>query len=233
MVLPTPLLHLLDQSSDSVRVSNIVQGASTSIFVNGNKFAESFKSANDEARVSLGHKLSPGDQIQASQQTSNDQSAIRNPVFVENNNVTQHYDVERTGWNPYEKILNPNNLVKFTKLFEHDVDGHVYGQPLYVQNVLVDNQFHNLIFVVTETNKVYSFDADDSNNLNASPIWYRDLNQGHAQQEGPVSNIDIPADGVHPYPCTDIEAYACCNCFDANIIMQPVVVWFICHQRFY
>ncbi len=42
-----------------------------------------------------------------------------------------------TGWNSHENILNTQNVnnTNFKKLFEHNVDGDVFTQPLYLQSV--------------------------------------------------------------------------------------------------
>jgi hypothetical protein len=49
---------------------------------------------------------------------------------------------------------------KFTKLFSCPVDGYVYAEPLYVANLLVGSTTRNVLFVATEHDSVYAFDAD-------------------------------------------------------------------------
>lgn len=53
------------------------------------------------------------------------------------NVLTQHNDLSRTGANTSEAILTPANVnsANFGKLFADNVDGQVYAQPLYVQNL--------------------------------------------------------------------------------------------------
>ena len=103
---------------------------------------------------------------------------------------TYHNDNARTGQNLQETVLTPSNVTQaqFGKLFSLPVDGFVYGEPLYMENVAVPNQgFHNLVFVVTEHDSVYAFDADGLSN---TPIWK-------------VSFID-PANGVTTVPNADV-----------------------------
>lgn len=84
--------------------------------------------------------------------------------------LMHHNDVARTGQNLTETILTPANVNanQFGKLFRQSVDGILVGQPLYASNLLMgDGLVHNVVFVATQHNTVYAFDADSY----APPIW--------------------------------------------------------------
>src|SRR5690348_972220 len=76
--------------------------------------------------------------------------------------VTQSNNPARTGWNNQETVLNTSNVnvSNFGKLFALNVDGYIYAQPLYMPNVSINGKTHNVIYVATENNSVYAFDAD-------------------------------------------------------------------------
>lgn len=77
---------------------------------------------------------------------------------------TQRYDNGRTGQNQQEYALTANTVSSstFGKLFSCMVDGEVYAQPLYVANLAIGGGTHNTVFVATENDSVYAFDADTS-----------------------------------------------------------------------
>ncbi|HXO05755.1 MAG TPA: hypothetical protein VN884_09010 [Candidatus Sulfotelmatobacter sp.] len=84
--------------------------------------------------------------------------ALGNGVKV----LTYHNDVARTGQNLEEKILTPRNVNSdsFGKLGFFSVDGLVDAEPLYVSNLTIAGHPHNVVFVATEHDSVYAFDAD-------------------------------------------------------------------------
>ena len=107
--------------------------------------------------------------------------------------LTHHYDNARTGQNTSETILNHANVnpATFGKLFTQNLDGQEAGQPLYVPNVFIPglNATHNVVYVATQHDSVYAFDASNNQGPNASPLWQ-------------VNFLD-PANGVTTVPKVD------------------------------
>jgi outer membrane protein assembly factor BamB len=81
--------------------------------------------------------------------------------------VTYHNDNARTGQNLSETVLTPANVNSgsFGELAFFPVDGKVDGQPLYLSNLMVGGTAHNVLFVVTEHDSVFAFDADTGTQL--------------------------------------------------------------------
>ena len=76
--------------------------------------------------------------------------------------LTYHNDNARTGQNLEEKILTFANVnaQTFGKLGFLTTDGLVDAEPLYVSNVNISGHSRNAVFVATEHDFVYAFDAD-------------------------------------------------------------------------
>lgn len=95
--------------------------------------------------------------------TSNTVTLTVNPPPSNSVNVlTYHNDNARTGQNLKETILTPSNVNfnSFGLLGTMPVDGLVDGQPLYVSQLNISGGTHNVVYVVTENDSVYAFDAD-------------------------------------------------------------------------
>src|SRR5258708_4376500 len=97
--------------------------------------------------------------------------------------IMQHYNYSRTGANLEEVLLAPANVntTQFGKLFARSVAGAIYTQPLYVPGLTISNQAHNVVFVATEHNSVYAFDAD--NPSASTPLWQVNLGTSVPQSE--------------------------------------------------
>ena len=80
--------------------------------------------------------------------------------------LTYHNDNGRTGQNLNEEILSPANVNTnhFGKLWVLNADGLVDAQPLYAAGVSIPAKgMRNVLFVATENDSVYAFDADSTN----------------------------------------------------------------------
>ncbi len=77
---------------------------------------------------------------------------------------TYHNNLARDGANTQEYALTPGNVnaAHFGKLAVCAVDGAIYGQPLWVANLTVNAAKHNVVFVATQHDGLYAFDADAS-----------------------------------------------------------------------
>ncbi len=93
------------------------------------------------------------------------------------NVTTQHNDIGRTGQNLSETILSPSNVnsSQFGKLFSQPVDGQIYAQPLYMSGLIINGVTHNVVYVATENDTVYAFDADSNGAANSTPLWQASL----------------------------------------------------------
>ena len=129
----------------------------------------------------------------------------------------QHNDIGRTGQNVNETALTTAVVQggTFGKKFAQPVDGFIYGQPLYVPQVTISGVKHNVVYVATENDSVYAFDADSNSGANANPLWQVALlNAAHGAGTGatPINSSDpnqnactdlIPTIGVTSTPVID------------------------------
>src|ERR1035438_4026129 len=120
------------------------------------------------------------------------------------NVLTQHNDSFRTGANLSEFVLTTSNVNtgQFGKLYSRRLDGQIYAQPLYVHGLAISNQTHNIIYVCTEHNSVYAFDADNAAASNA--LWQ--VNLGPPVPSADLNNCGdlAPEVGITATPVIDL-----------------------------
>ena len=106
---------------------------------------------------------------------------------------TFHNDNQRTGQNLHESILTTANVKAstFGKKAAYAVDGQVYAQPLVVTGVNIGGVARNVVYVATQHDSVYAFDADGKA---SGPFWQR--------------SFINPGAGIIPAQSNDVEGVA-------------------------
>lgn len=123
------------------------------------------------------------------------------------NVVTYHYDNLRTGQNLNETILTPANVnsTTFGKLGSFTVDGLVDAQPLYLSAEPMPNVgSKNVLYVATENDSVYAFDADSVNGTTSAYLWKVSLlGTGETPSDNRGCSQVTPQIGVTSTPVID------------------------------
>lgn len=108
--------------------------------------------------------------------------------------LTWHNDNARDGLNNQETTLTPANVKRgFGVAFSYPIDGYAYAQTLYAPQVNVTGfGLKNVVYVATENDSVYAFDADG---VVSQPLWQ--------------TSFISPSNGITTIPesligCTDI-----------------------------
>ena len=108
--------------------------------------------------------------------------------------LTYHNDDARDGAYTQETTLMPSNVnsTQFGKLVSYPVDGQIYGQPLYVPQLTINGAKHDVVFVATQNNSVYAFDADATSS-NPSTFWQVNLGapKGAYDDAGPWPVVGV------------------------------------------
>ena len=118
---------------------------------------------------------------------------------------TWHGDTLRSGLNDNEQSLTTANVNSqtFGKLFTYSVNGYAYAQPLLMSGVTINGAVHNVLYVATETNDVYAFDADNSG-AGGGLLWHKSLNQSGETPDNVGSTSSIyPTIGITGTPVID------------------------------
>ena len=121
--------------------------------------------------------------------------------------TTSQYDNFRTGATLHEKILTPQNVnaKQFGKIGAFKVDGPIYAQPLFLPSVEIPGKgMHDVLFVATEHDSVYAFDANRPSDPALWKVSFLDKTRG----------ITVPSEGV--VQCPFIQP-------DVGITSTPVI----------
>jgi len=127
--------------------------------------------------------------------------------------LTQHNDLNRTGWNNQETQLNIKNVRAggFGKLFTDSLDDKVFAQPLVASGISMPGVgTRNVVYVATTNNTVYAFDADS------------------VRVSGAFWHVSLTPSGTRPPRNTDLKPPLCggaYNDFSGNmgIVGTPVI----------
>lgn len=114
------------------------------------------------------------------------------------NVTTWRYDNTRQGQTTSETTLTPTNVntKSFGKLFSYTVDGYVFAQPLVVNGVNVGGALHDVVFVATEHDSVFAFDAHV--NLQLWKASLLDTAHGAASGATSVPSTDLGTSDIVP-----------------------------------
>lgn len=118
--------------------------------------------------------------------------------------LTYHNDLGRTGANLAEKILTPASVsaAEFGILSFLPTDGLVDAEPLYVSNLRTGDGVHNVLYVATENDSIYAFDADT-----LAPLWKSSLaGNGEMAGDDHGCNQIAPRVGITSTPVIDPAA---------------------------
>ncbi len=119
--------------------------------------------------------------------------------------LTYHNDVARTGQNLTESLLTTSNVkTSFGQLFHDSVDGLVDAQPLIKTQVNIPGQgTHNVLYIATENDSVYAFDADSA----GPPLWHVSvLGSGEIASDDRGCSQVTPQIGITSTPVIDPNA---------------------------
>ncbi len=117
--------------------------------------------------------------------------------------LTWHNDAARTGQNLGETILTPANVnsTNFGLKFKLSVDGQVDAQPLYVPLLSIGGATHNVVYIATENDTLYAFDADTG-----AQLWSQSVADGENPSDDRGCGQVTPQIGVTSTPAIDLTS---------------------------
>ncbi len=131
--------------------------------------------------------------------------------------LTFHNDNSRDGVNPYESTFTVSSLstslTQPTPQYMNTTDGMIYAQPLYIYGLSVGGTPTNVVYVATENNTVYAFNADTGSTIaSVSLNDATDLGSGfteiavpYVDLPGSPCKLTVPEVGITSTPVLDIS----------------------------
>jgi hypothetical protein len=115
--------------------------------------------------------------------------------------LTYHYNIFRQGDTMQETTLNLSNVnsTSFGKIAFLSVDGKVDAQPLYVNKQFINGSLNNTLYVVTENDSIYAYDA------NSGRLYWQKtaLGQGESPSDDHGCGQISPQIGITDTPVID------------------------------
>jgi hypothetical protein len=111
------------------------------------------------------------------------------------------YENQRLGLNQNESALTKSAIdasglqIVFKETSSH-IDDQIYGQPLYLPTVTNGTTTHNVVYVATENNSVYAFDADSG----GAALWHDSLTPALSAPVG--ESVDLGCTNINPNSST-------------------------------
>jgi regulation of enolase protein 1 (concanavalin A-like superfamily) len=118
--------------------------------------------------------------------------------------TTYKYDLARTGLNSQETLLTTANVrsATFGLIRTLPGDGTVFAEPLYLAALNVGGALHNVVFLATEHNSVYAYDADSG-----SKLWQTSVTgNGESTSDNRNCSVISPEIGITATPVIDRSA---------------------------
>jgi hypothetical protein len=140
--------------------------------------------------------------------------------------LTYKNDLTRSGQNLTETTLTLSNVSSstFGLLRNLPVDGKVDAQPLHVSRLSVSGVLHDVVFVATEHDSVYAFDAD-----NGATLWHVSLlESGESPSDTHGCTQVNPEIGITSTPVIDRHAGAHGTLFAVAMSKDSSAIY---HQR--
>jgi hypothetical protein len=115
--------------------------------------------------------------------------------------TTYHFDNSRDGLNAQETVLTPANVTSatFGKIGFFQGDGKIDAQPLYLTDFNVSGTATNVIYMATEHDSVYAFNADTGTQIWKSSL----LGSGETTSDAHGCDQIAPEIGITSTPVID------------------------------